>query len=571
MSRPARSATVGPHRVAVFEHRRVDFLGERALLDEEVGLLAIGREDAVADEAVADAGDDGDLAEAAGDRHGGGEHVGRGHCAANHLEQLHHVGGTEEMEPDHGFRPARRAGDVVDVEIARIGGEHRAFRHDGVELAENLALQAHVLEHRLDDEIGDAGGLETDGEGGAAEAALALGGVDAAALDHAVVKAGDAAPALFQRFGAGLDHRHLEAGIEAGNGDAGAHGAGADDGDAGDRTRGDPVEAGHLADLALGEEGVSEGRRLVGRDEFEEDLALAAHPLGKVHAGDVADRSQRPERRKLAARLLRDGRLGLGEFRLGEFRHRKRGGHRVRPALLGALAHEGDGGADRIVVDDEVGKAVFDRLGRADAAPARHHVDRRGKAGKARQALGAAGAGDDAEGDFGKADPGVRLQHPVVAAERQLEAAAEGGAVDRRGDGLCAILDRGDDVGQEGRHRRLAEFADVGAGDEAPAGAGEHGGNDAGVGLDLGDRLDEAPAHGLAQRVDRRIVDEDDGDAVLALDMNDGSVGHLEPPLGTARSSAAPVRVTGRDRRTSPARPREGRGHCRRRRSCRSR
>ena len=43
--------------------------------------------------------------------------------------------------------------DLVDVEIGGVGGEDRARLGDLVELAENLLLDVHILEHRLDDQV----------------------------------------------------------------------------------------------------------------------------------------------------------------------------------------------------------------------------------------------------------------------------------------------------------------------------------------------------------------------------------------------------------------------------------
>jgi hypothetical protein len=44
-------------------------------------------------------------------------------------------------------------GDLVDVEIGGVGGEDRARLGDLVELAEQLLLHVHILEHGLDDEV----------------------------------------------------------------------------------------------------------------------------------------------------------------------------------------------------------------------------------------------------------------------------------------------------------------------------------------------------------------------------------------------------------------------------------
>ena len=60
-----------------------------------------------------------------------------------------------------------------------------------------------------------------------------------------------------------------------------------------------------------------------------------------------------------------------------------------------------------------------------------------------------------------------------MAGERQFEAAAERRAVNGGDDGFARGFDDRQDVRQRGRKRRLAEFLDVGAGDESAALAGD--------------------------------------------------------------------------------------------------
>jgi hypothetical protein len=73
----------------------------------------------------------------------------------------------------------------------------------------------------------------------------------------------------------------------------------------------------------------------------------------------------------------------------------------------------------------------------------------------------------------------------------------------------------GDDVVQVGARRRLAELADVGAGDEGAAAADQHDGVDVGIGAEGLDALLDAVAHRRGQRVHRRIVDGEDADPPL--------------------------------------------------------
>jgi hypothetical protein len=105
-------------------------------------------------------------------------------------------------------------------------------------------------------------------------------------------------------------------------------------------------------------------------------------------------------------------------------------------------------------------------------AAAGHHLQRLLGADDARQALRAAGAGQQAEVHFGQAALGRRHGHAVVAAQRHLEAAAERGAVDRGDDGL--VRSRSSCTSASRAPRRLAELGDVGAGDEGAAVADQH-------------------------------------------------------------------------------------------------
>lgn len=86
--------------------------------------------------------------------------------------------------------------------------------------------------------------------------------------------------------------------------------------------------------------------------------------------------------------------------------------------------------------------------------------------------------------------------------QRHFQAAAQRGAMQRGHHRLGAGFDLVADVGQGGRTRRLAEFADVGAGDEVVAGAGQQHGAHLRVALGLVDGAGQAGAHIGAQGID---------------------------------------------------------------------
>ena len=97
--------------------------------------------------------DDRDFAEPLGEGDDRSEHFGAGLRAAHHLDQAHHVRRAEEMKADDAGRTRGRGGDRVDVERGGVGREHRLRLGDAIDIAEDLLLELHVLEHRFDDQI----------------------------------------------------------------------------------------------------------------------------------------------------------------------------------------------------------------------------------------------------------------------------------------------------------------------------------------------------------------------------------------------------------------------------------
>ncbi len=184
----------------------------------------------------------------------------------------------------------------------------------------------------------------------------------------------------------------------------------------------------------------------------------------------------------------------------------------------------GDRALQQVAFDDGVDDALALGLGGGDVAAREHGVERVLGAGEARQALRAAGARQQAEMHFRQAHARGRQRNAIVGAQRRLQAAAQRRAVQRRDDQLGRILHRGDDVVQVRARRRLAELADVGAGDEGAAAADQHDGVDAGILAEGLDAFLDAGADRRSQRIHRRIVDGEDSDAPLF--GADDSVGH---------------------------------------------
>ena len=165
-------------------------------------------------------------------------------------------------------------------------------------------------------------------------------------------------------------------------------------------------------------------------------------------------------------------------------------------------------------------------LGRGNHLPGVNHFLGLIGANETREPLGAPKAGNDAEGDLGQADLRVRPHDPVMTAEGEFEPAAERRAVNRRDHRFRRGFDGVDDLGQQGRLQRLAEFADVGAGDEGAPGAGEHDSGNSAIVDEGAERIEQSGAHRLRQRVDGGIVDQHDGDVIMALNTDGGGHGH---------------------------------------------
>ena len=132
--------------------------------------------------------------------------------------------------------------------------------------------------------------------------------------------------------------------------------------------------------------------------------------------------------------------------------------------------------------DDLVHQTEPQRLAGALALAGEDHVEGRARADETRQPLAAAGAGDEPELYLGEAELrlGMIGGDPVVTGQRELEPAAQTGAVNRRDDRLGQRLDPahhllsleaqplGLDLGGE-----RGELLDVGAGDEGVGLAGD--------------------------------------------------------------------------------------------------
>ena len=283
-------------------------------------------------------------------------------------------------------------------------------------------------------------------------------------------------------------------------------------------------EIGDAGDRAFSEEGVDQGAGLLAEKAFGEELGLAMQAFFKGQSGRGPDRLGGGEGRGLMAQAA--GRLGgdaIGEV-AGPLGVERLDGFIAGATGPGAGAGEGESGVEQ-VRDDRIDEAELKGAAGVDRLAEDAQIEGGLEANQPRQALGAAGARDQAELHFGLAEARVGVGDAIVAGEGQLETAAEGGAVKRHDDGLGRVLDLIEER-IEVDHRALAgndapEFLDVGAGDESAARAGDDNGVDSSVGLGGAHGFYDAFGDAGRERVDGRVIDGDNEHAFLAMGPNE--------------------------------------------------
>ncbi len=203
------------------------------------------------------------------------------------------LAGEKKCRPTTSWRALGDGGDLVDVEGGGVGGDDGAGLGDLVELGEDLLLQRHVLEHRLDDEVGLAEILELQRRGELRHALLGLRLGGAAALHVGIERVLDAGDALVEGLLRGLDDGEREAGVEEGKADAGAHGAGTEDADRLHVAQlGVGADAGQVGRLPLGEEGILQRPGVGAHHRLADQRPLARETLlerqrgGRLHRID---------------------------------------------------------------------------------------------------------------------------------------------------------------------------------------------------------------------------------------------------------------------------------------------
>jgi hypothetical protein len=217
---------------------------------------------------------------------------------------------------------------------------------------------------------------------------------------------GDACRAALQRVGGLLQQADLQPGFQRSNGDARSHGASADDGDMGESTRGCRQAGGQPGGLPLDPELVAQGGRFAALHQRQEQLALTLHAGVKrqragpdgVHQGLVS--------RLRALALVQAG---------GRFVERliDRGGingsvacPRQWQGLRCDCKGQGRSRSPQVLRHHQVQQPGIRQLFCSLCLPRAHHRQRRTCTHQARQFLGGARPGDQAQLDFRRAQAG---------------------------------------------------------------------------------------------------------------------------------------------------------------------
>ena len=172
-------------------------------------------------------------------------------------------------------------------------------------------------------------------------------------------------------------------------------------------------------------------------------------------------------------------------------------------------------GADRVAIGHFVEEGRALELGGRHRGARDDHVERGFQSDGARQALRAAGAGQQAQLHFGQCDLRVRFRHAVVGPQRQFEPAAHAHAGDRGDHRFGRIFEGGDHRRQARLARGIggAELLDVGAAGKSALAAGDDDGLDVVVGQRAVQCGQQVGSQRGAETIDGRVVEGDDGGA----------------------------------------------------------
>ncbi len=219
-----------PHRVpAAQAHRGVDVLaGGVARLVHPDRVVEVAEQQRVRDEAGPVPDGDVELAAAVDERLHVGDHLGVADDGADHLDQVHHRGRVEPVQPDHLRRPARRRRQVGHRQGGGVGGQHGVGRQQRVQLGEQRLLDLQLLRDRLHHQVAVGEGRQAAASGDPPQDRVRALLVELAPLHRAGQRAGQPGPAALDRRLVRLDADHVDARARQHLDDAGTHRAQAD-------------------------------------------------------------------------------------------------------------------------------------------------------------------------------------------------------------------------------------------------------------------------------------------------------------------------------------------------------
>ena len=532
-----RRCRVASLAASCLDDGRIDALGQHAhrLVEEEA-------DDAGGVETAGVVDDDRGLADLAGEVQGRSQGLVGGLLALDDLHQRHLVDRGEEVDTDEVLRALHAGSQLGDRQGGGVRAQDAVLRHRCLDLCPDLVLELGVLEDRLDDDVtvGEVGVVHGRGDPVQQSLRLLLGGL--AALQRLGLQALGVGLALLRCLQLDVLEDDLHAGLRGNVGDGGAHHAGADHAQLLELLTRHVLRAGApaVAVLQVEEEGLHHVLRGGTGDELHEVAGLDAGGLLDVLQlqtldGCGEDRLRRRHRRALdlLGDVRREGRQECGQLRVG------RGATRDLVALgvprllrvwvfLDPLLR----GVEQLIGrDDLVDQAGLQRVLGAELTAGGQDLHQRVLQTQHAGHTGhAAATRQQAEGDLRQAD----LQtlgvggDAVVGGQSQLEAAAEGGAVDGCRDrhtqglqGAQVVLHLVDLLGQLGGIRRggLDHGLDVATGEEGLLRGSDHNTLDlAGLDglLDLrhggGEVVLECGVHGVDRRV--RVIHRQGEDAI---------------------------------------------------------
>mmetsp|Transcript_33007 Transcript_33007/g.80259 ORF Transcript_33007/g.80259 Transcript_33007/m.80259 type:complete len:665 (-) Transcript_33007:199-2193(-) len=434
------------HGVAEVSQRLVDLLGVNALVHHREELHDRRAEASVHVEAwhILDGDDRLALAQAHVDGGGGGGLGGL--VVRDHLEQRHLVDWREVVHPHHVLRPLGGGGDLADGQRRGVGRDDAVLGHDGLHLADDLVLHAHLLEDRLDHQVGVLE-VALPRLGGVGEAHhVREDRVVAVLRQTLLLQLGadvlcDLRLAARQAFQVSVLEEHTHALCGRDLRDTRAH-----------QPRAEHCDGVHLDSggaefvllrLSLAEEKPAECGGLMRGAQLAEQLALrlGARGVARLEArlGALEDRRRR---RVLALGGLLHLRSRLREENVTADRRLLE--KPVEPAQLARLGLESAVGGfksdlhrralERARIDHEVDQTHLLRLVRLDSLARQQHVERRGGAHQLGQSLRPAAPGQEPQHHLRQAEHSLRVGrgHAVLARHRHLQPAAEARPIDRR-------------------------------------------------------------------------------------------------------------------------------------------